>query len=52
LDGLLREAGRGGKDSSQANRIKAWELIGKHLGMFRDRKDEAEPLAVSFEITL
>lgn len=38
LAGLLREANTRSKDLSSAGaRVRAWELIGKHIGMFQER---------------
>lgn len=52
LQGLLREAEDQG--STPAGRIRAWELIGKHLGMFRERagREDAAETVISFDIRL
>lgn len=52
LQGLLREAEDQG--STPAGRIRAWELIGKHLGMFRERvgREDAAETLISFDIRL
>lgn len=51
-EGLLFEATLFDKSATQGGRLKAWELLGKHLGMFKDRKDEGEPVVVHFDFTL
>ena len=38
IRGLFREANAGDINEPNGARIRAWELIGKHLGMFVDRK--------------
>ena len=38
LAGLHAEATKGDMNDPNPSRIRAWELIGKHLGMFVDRK--------------
>ena len=38
LAGLHAEATKGDMNEPNPSRIRAWELIGKHLGMFVDRK--------------
>jgi hypothetical protein len=51
LTGLLREAED--QSSTPAGRIRAWELIGKQLGMFRDRpRTEESEAVISFDIRL
>jgi phage terminase small subunit len=40
LRGLVREANLTGDKSSHAARITAWGLIGKHLGMFLERRQQ------------
>lgn len=35
--GLLKEAQGEGSDTSASARVRAWELLGKHLGMFETR---------------
>jgi len=40
LRGLRREATLTGDGSSHAARISAWGLIGKHLGMFVERRQQ------------
>lgn len=37
LRGLLLEARREGEGSSHGARVRAWETLGKHLGMFAER---------------
>lgn len=37
VQGLLAEARSVGEDTSQAARVKAWELLGKHVGMFEEK---------------
>ena len=37
LAGLMHEATAGDMTEPNASRIRAWELIGKHLGLFVDR---------------
>lgn len=39
LEGLRREAAGEGPDTSSTARIRAHELIGKHLGLFVERKE-------------
>ena len=39
LDGLLTEAQGKGEDTTSSARTKAWELLGKHLGMLVERRD-------------
>ena len=39
--GLLDEAERFGEGSSHSARVRAWELLGKHLGMFTDRVEHS-----------
>ena len=41
LEGLYREATLEGKGSTQNGRINAWVSIGKHLGMFQEKKQLA-----------
>ena len=36
LEGLLKEARREDERSSHGARVRAWELLGKHLGMLTD----------------
>jgi phage terminase small subunit len=43
LKGLKAEAEGSGDDSSSSARIRAFELLGKHLGMFVDRHEHAGP---------
>ena len=43
INGLLTEALGQGEDTTSGARTKAWELIGKHLGMFIDRKEIGKP---------
>ena len=40
LRGLRREATLAGEGSSHAARVPAWGLIGKHLGMFVERRQQ------------
>ena len=40
LRGLRREATLTGEGSSHAARVSAWGLIGKHLGMFVERRQQ------------
>ena len=40
LRGLHREATLTGEGSTHAARVSAWGLIGKHLGMFVERKQQ------------
>jgi phage terminase small subunit len=40
LSGLLHEATLTGEGSSHAARVSAWGLIGKHLGMFVERRQQ------------
>ena len=40
LRGLRREATLEGEGSSHAARVSAWGLIGKHLGMFVERRQQ------------
>jgi hypothetical protein len=40
LRGLRREATLAGEGSSRAARVSAWGLIGKHLGMFVERRQQ------------
>lgn len=42
LAGLLREAQRKGEGSSHAARIRAWELIGKHISFFPSERFSIE----------
>lgn len=39
IKGLMLEATREGEGSSHSARVSAWSLLGKHLGMFKDRVD-------------
>jgi phage terminase small subunit len=39
IEGLYREAMREGPGTSQAARVQAWTMLGKHLGMFVDRHE-------------
>lgn len=39
IKGLMLEATREGEGSSHSARVSAWSLLGKHLGMFKDRLD-------------
>ena len=38
IDGLLREARNYGEGASHSARVSAWTQLGKHLGMFVDRR--------------
>jgi hypothetical protein len=40
LRGLRREATLTGENSSHAARVSAWGLLGKHLGMFVERRQQ------------
>lgn len=40
LRGLRREATLAGEGSTHAARVSAWGLIGKHLGMFVERRQQ------------
>lgn len=40
LRGLRREATLTGEGSTHAARVSAWGLIGKHLGMFLERRQQ------------
>lgn len=50
--GLLFEATLFDKGATQGGRLKAWELLGKHLGMFKDRKEEGESVLIHYDFTL
>ncbi len=59
VSGLYEEASGEGKDPGQANRIKAWELLAKVLGLLgqsgqsgRSGDEADEPLLVRFDIRL
>lgn len=39
VEGLLREARLEGEGSTHAARVSAWGLLGKHLGMFADKRE-------------
>lgn len=41
LKGLHKEATLTGEDSSHSARVSAWGLIGKHLGMFKDKVEHS-----------
>lgn len=50
IAGLLAEARRTGEGATHVGRINAWALLGKHLGMFRERVEvaaSAPPVEVS-----
>lgn len=52
LEKLVKEAERSGRGTSQSARVRALELLGKHLGMFPDRvhhggDGNAPPIGVS-----
>lgn len=40
IEGLRAEATRDYEESSGASRVKAYELLGKHIGMWREGSDE------------
>lgn len=40
LEGLRKEATRDYEESSGASRVKAYELMGKHVGMWRDSSEQ------------
>jgi phage terminase small subunit len=41
-NGLLEEAQRTGEDASHAARVRAWELLGEHIGMFDETRGEPD----------
>ena len=43
LLGFLAEANGEGPDTSSPSRVRSWELIGKHLGMFIERSETGAP---------
>ena len=56
LRGLRREATLEGEGSSHAARVSAWGLIGKHLGMFVERRqqlgEDGQPLKQLFAVSI
>ena len=56
MRGLRREATLTGDGSSHAARISAWGLIGKHLGMFLERRqqlgEDGQPVAQFFTVCI
>ena len=52
LRGLRREATLTGEGSTHAARVSAWGLIGKHLGMFVERRqqlgEDGQPVMAAF----
>ena len=56
LRGLRREATLTGNGSSHAARVSAWGLIGKHLGMFVERRqrlgEDGHPVAQFFTVCI
>lgn len=53
INGLMLEATREGEGSSHSARVGAWSLLGKHLGMFKDRVDitsDDKPLPTAINI--
>jgi hypothetical protein len=46
IAGLLAEARRTGEGATHVGRINAWALLGKHLGMFRERLELSGAMAV------
>ena len=56
LRGLRREATLEGEGSSHAARVSAWGLIGKHLGMFVERRQplgaDGQPVAQFFTVCI
>lgn len=42
LEGLLMEARGEGPDTASSARLRAWELVGKHLGMWRESKEDGK----------
>ena len=49
IEGLLMEARGELGDSRAADRIKAWEDLGKHLGMFSENRERTEAITVEFK---
>jgi phage terminase small subunit len=51
LAGLLTEAGNTGEGSSHSARVSAWSHLGKHLGMFVERREisgrDGKPIEVA-----
>jgi phage terminase small subunit len=56
LNGLKKEALREGEDATHSARVAAFNLLGKHLGMFEDRlkvenvTPPAGPVEITFEV--
>ncbi len=48
IERLVREAEGEGEDSSPMARVKALELLGRHLGMFWERREVVEPVRVVY----
>ncbi|WP_084448537.1 terminase small subunit [Desulfovibrio inopinatus] len=49
VQGLLLEATTG---EQQSSRIKAWELLAKHLGLLSEKSAESQAMTVTFDIDL
>lgn len=47
IAGLIQEAKAAGEDTTSSARIRAWELLGKHLGMFTDKTELSGHLGVT-----
>lgn len=47
IAGLIQEAKAAGEDTTSSARIRAWELLGKHLGMFTDKTELSGNLGVT-----
>ena len=43
LNGLHTEATAGDTSEPNSSRVKAWEILGKHMGMFIERQEHGKP---------
>lgn len=43
IAGLIQEARAAGEDTTSSARIRAWELLGKHVGMFTEKHEHSGP---------
>jgi hypothetical protein len=46
-EGLLEEAERTGEGASHSARVRAWELLGEHIGMFDETRSDGEGTEVT-----
>jgi len=47
IEGLKKEAQNEGEGSSAAARVSAWNLLGKHLGMFKEKIEHSGTVSIA-----